>query len=223
MSARFKPCPFCGGTDLGTRRVQESPIVDGMAVFCKGCSAVVVTRAHDEQSAAREWNTRAELPRPSLPPPRLPFDSDRLKPVSFCPACFASEENGSWGHVVESGYCTNCGNGSTLSVPRWAVESIREQASWVGKRYYPAEEDKERHAEIETLRGLMTEYPGRSVERDVDEDGEVHFNVKQDRPGGGYSTTMYSARYGVASAEQALERARTQLPFFTHDQLKAKT
>lgn len=61
---------------------------------------------------------------------------------SFCPCCFASSTEGSWNHAVVAGYCTNCGNGSTVELPEWAIAEIRRNASWVGKRYYPNEEDK---------------------------------------------------------------------------------
>lgn len=67
---------------------------------------------------------------------------DRNKVEKFCPCCFASETSGSWDHVVIGGYCTNCGNGSTVDLPVWAIEEIRRNASWVGKRYYPCDEDK---------------------------------------------------------------------------------
>lgn len=60
----------------------------------------------------------------------------------FCCQCFASEASGSWDHVVVGSFCTNCcGNGTTFPLPKAAIESIRQQASWVGKRYYPHAED----------------------------------------------------------------------------------
>ena len=84
--------------------------------------------------------------------------------------CFASETGGSWNHVVipmpAGGYCTNCGNGSTVPLPEWAIKSIREQASWVGKRYYPADEDREAQAERSALLALVTAFPGRAAEPD---------------------------------------------------------
>lgn len=36
----------------------------------------------------------------------------------------------------------NCGSGGLVPMPEWAVSSIRFQASWVGKRYYPHDEDR---------------------------------------------------------------------------------
>lgn len=75
--------------------------------------------------------------------------------LNFCPSCFATNEDGSWAHTCDEYYCYNCGNCSTIKIPRWAVESIRAQASWVGKRYYPNEEDRENYQELENLRKLV--------------------------------------------------------------------
>lgn len=67
----------------------------------------------------------------------------------FCCQCFASESSGSWDHVVVGSFCANCcGNGTAFPLPKAAIESIRNQASWVGKRYYPHKED----AEVDALR-----------------------------------------------------------------------
>jgi len=71
----------------------------------------------------------------------------------FCCQCFASESSGSWDHVVVGSFCTNCcGNGTAFPLPKTAIESIRNQASWVGKRYYPHKEDADMRAEVEALR-----------------------------------------------------------------------
>lgn len=72
--------------------------------------------------------------------------------VTFCSACFATNENGSWGtngwsvNDVEirglDCYCMNCaGHGEIVVISRRAANKIRESASWVGKRYYPDDED----------------------------------------------------------------------------------
>ncbi|GAA4879295.1 hypothetical protein GCM10023310_69300 [Paenibacillus vulneris] len=72
--------------------------------------------------------------------------------VTFCSGCFATNEDGSWGingwsvsQVKEYGlgcYCLNCGgHGEIVIISRRAANRIRESASWVGKRYYPIEED----------------------------------------------------------------------------------
>lgn len=74
--------------------------------------------------------------------------------LAFCAGCFASSEDGSWDLTCDNQYCYNCGTVGTVQLPRWAVDSIREQASWVGKRYYPADEDKEAAEELAALRAL---------------------------------------------------------------------
>ena len=69
----------------------------------------------------------------------------RLRTMHFCVVCFASNEDGSWGctTVPEANFCGNCSSNDCLvAIPFWAVESIRQQASWVGKRYYPCDEDR---------------------------------------------------------------------------------
>jgi|GEM_PF-5878246 len=78
--------------------------------------------------------------------------SDFDEKVTFCSACFATNENGSWGangwsvqEVEERGqncYCINCaGHGEILIMSRGAASQIRRSSSWVGKRYYPCNED----------------------------------------------------------------------------------
>lgn len=80
--------------------------------------------------------------------------SDLEDVLDFCPGCFATNEDGSWGHTCDDHYCYNCGAQGTVKLPRWAVRSIREQASWVGKRYYPHDEDREAAEEIAALREI---------------------------------------------------------------------
>lgn len=75
--------------------------------------------------------------------------------VDFCPRCFADTRGGSWGHTANDWGCTNCGSPSTVAVPAWVVDSVRENASWVGKRYYPCQEDKDDQRELEYLRSLQ--------------------------------------------------------------------
>lgn len=78
----------------------------------------------------------------------------------FCVRCFADDRGGSWGdgvHAIAEGgsFCANCcGIGSAFPLPQWAVDSIREQASWIGKRYYPHDEDVEKAAEVRYLRSI---------------------------------------------------------------------
>lgn len=83
-----------------------------------------------------------------------PPSPPHLDELQFCPSCFASNENGSWNHVVVDNLCSNCGSIGTVKLPRWAVESIRRSASWVGKRYYPSEEDLLNSRELRYLRHI---------------------------------------------------------------------
>lgn len=60
------------------------------------------------------------------------------KQRAFCTRCFA-DYNKEW---MQSNHCINCGSGGSLILLHiWAVESIRKNASWVGKRFYPDKED----------------------------------------------------------------------------------
>jgi hypothetical protein len=71
--------------------------------------------------------------------------------VTFCSGCFATNEDGSWQpngwtvEDVENGkdcYCMNCaGHGEIIIMSKYSANRIRQCASWVGKRYYPHEED----------------------------------------------------------------------------------
>jgi hypothetical protein len=108
--------------------------------------------------------------------------------VSFCPACFADEKSGSWDHVVVGQYCTNCGNGSTIIIPEWAVAEIRRNASWVGKRFYPADEDRERLEERADLLSVVPEFPGRDAKQ-----GEERWSVWQLLPNGSSVITSVKA------------------------------
>ena len=125
--------------------------------------------------------------------------TDKTAMVRFCPCCFADEDSGSWQHVVVSGHCTNCGNGSTVELPRWAVDSIREQASWVGKRYYPHVEDREAAAERAALLALVTSFPGRTA-KESDDPGR--WNVTQQRADGRSVMTMVNA----GSSDEAMRK-----------------
>lgn len=125
------------------------------------------------------------------------MSDSRTQVLKFCPCCFADEESGSWQHVVVGGYCTNCGNGSTVELPRWAIDSIRQQASWVGRRYYPHEEDHEAAAERAALLALVSSFPGRTA-RESDEPGR--WNVTQQRADGRSVMTTINA----PSADEAM-------------------
>lgn len=91
-----------------------------------------------------------------------PDDAIRL----FCPRCFASDLDGSWGCLADEAFCANCGAvGCTVRLPAWAVREIRTQASWVGKRYYPHNEDRQHAAELAALRTRAGVPPDREAKR----------------------------------------------------------
>lgn len=113
--------------------------------------------------------------------------TDQTELRDFCALCFADDKSGSWGHVTTPHYCMNCGAGAAIRIPAWAVRSIREQASWVGKRYYPHAEDCEAYEERKALLELVPEFPGRSAEEYEDRPGE--WRVTQILPVGSVQTT----------------------------------
>ncbi len=135
--------------------------------------------------------------------------------LHFCVCCFATEEDGSWGcTVVGSVHCLNCGAGnSSFPLPRWATEEIRRNASWVGKRFYPSDEDVQRAEERRQLLKLVQTFPGRIAEEMLSEKPRNPENrvwkVKQDTGQGRWSMVFVEA---PAEAE-ALELARYLLPY----------
>lgn len=129
--------------------------------------------------------------------------SEHLELREFCALCFADDKSGSWGHVTTAGFCTNCcANGSTVQIPAWAVRSIREQASWVGKRYYPHAEDRDAYEERKALLELVAEFPGRSAEEYEDRPGE--WRVTQILPVGSVQTTRKAVTADQAMRECGL-------------------
>lgn len=144
-----------------------------------------------------------------------PEASKETKPsqdlLNFCARCFASDDGGSWGVGTIDGHCFNCGAGWTgeIKLPRWAIESIRAQASWVGRRYYPGQEDKENHAELRALRSLPKTFPGRTAELRTDKEKGEFWWVTQSLGEG--KTVSQSAR--GSSAEEAIENTRYTLPY----------
>lgn len=156
---------------------------------------------------------------------------DRARTVYFCCCCFATDEGGSWGHEVIAGpsgtLCTNCGaGGSAFPMPFYAAKSIREQASWVGKRYYPHEEDTENREERKRLLALVPDFPGRTARpvEHLNEDGEFEVQpgqwwVKQKAPGkSGWETTINGE-----TAEEAIENSRfSSLTYYTEESLHAQ-
>ena len=95
-------------------------------------------------------------------------DQTRFALKWFCPCCFADEGSGSMDHLVipttTGCHCTNCGASGGVQLPSWAIERIRQSASWVGKRFYPNEEDIQAREERKALHELVSEWPGRVVD-----------------------------------------------------------
>lgn len=134
--------------------------------------------------------------------------------LEFCPRCFATEEDGSWCGGVSDAFCPNCGaNSSSIRIPRWAVESIRRSATWVGKRYYPDEEDKDTWNELTYHRSKVRHFPGRSVGRARDST----WMVSQRLPSGAVQCIFIEARTGP----QALKKVKTLLPYVPKKALAA--
>ncbi len=128
----------------------------------------------------------------------------------FCVRCFADDLGGSWGVGVlpDGAHCFNCGAGqSAVNIPRWAVESIREQACFVGTRYYPDDDYKKDRAELLLLRSKMPIPANRTAERALTAEG--HWNVKQPTSESSYTSVMVVAD----SAEEALEKTKGRLPW----------
>lgn len=138
-------------------------------------------------------------------------EEDRKAIRHFCVLCFADDRGGSWGGGPEGGYCSNCGSGgSDIAIPAWAVESIRKNASWVGKRYYPADEDKANYEERVALRMLAGDPPGRTAEPlDDDDDGHDRWNVSQRLT----DNSSISVTVKAPTMKAALEKARSILPW----------
>jgi hypothetical protein len=125
--------------------------------------------------------------------------------LDFCPRCFATDLDGSWEHTVVSGHCTNCGSGGTVKLAKWAVDSIRQQASWVGKRYYPIKEDTEQAEELKLLRNSMTVFPGRTIEHtDLNQ-----FRVTQKTGKNSTIVTFVTAK----DIDEAWEKSKSWLPY----------
>jgi hypothetical protein len=182
--------------------------------------------------------------------PKLSQPSDFL---SMCVRCYATEEGGSWGaatikavdgdyghsllgtltleHAHGKGHCHNCGaSGCTIVIPRWAVDSLRQQASWVGKRYYPIVEDSLAQAELRALRSLVPHDSGRTVEvaayqNDVPE-GQTRFSVEQNiiTAKAHFAEDVKDVRQAKSfvqivapSKEEAVLKAKLKLPFVDID------
>lgn len=128
----------------------------------------------------------------------------------FCTRCFASDQDSSWGGTVTGNYCFNCGaGGCTIRIPEWAVDSIRTNASWVGKRYYSNPEDLEKEEELKRLRSTVTVFNGR-VARQITEDPS-RWEVCQKLDNNKSTMVFVSA----SSEQEALEKTKTLLPFIS--------
>lgn len=140
-------------------------------------------------------------------------DGANLELIPFCPACFASSENGSWSYTVMGDFCSNCGAIGTITIPRWAIESIRHQASWVGRRYYPNQEDRENAAELRALRAIPKSFPGRTAQQDKEDKYRYWVTQRLD------SNKTVSTSVKAASVDDAIEASRYVLPYVPEEQL----
>lgn len=155
------------------------------------------------------------IPRPGLP--RMTREESE-RPVWFCPRCLASEEDGSWGGSVDENFCSNCSaSGSGIRVPLWAVRSIREQASWVGKRFYPHTEDGDLARERAALRDAMQTFPGRAARPIEGSPGEWWVDQYTD------TGSRHSVMVTAPDEQAALAYARTRLPWFPNPKLPETT
>lgn len=143
-------------------------------------------------------------------------EMDLTNVITFCPRCLGSENDSSWGESVDKNYCYNCGSPSTIDIPEWAVKSIREQASWVGKRYYPHEEDRFASKERKNLLKLVKEFHGRTA---VWVEDMSTWEVEQKHPDGAGTSVLID---GVKTAAEALEKARNLLPYFPRESFPKK-
>lgn len=134
--------------------------------------------------------------------------------VTFCVLCFSSEE--------PEGHCMNCGaNGSTVGLPRWAVDDVRKNASWNGRRKWPNDEDRDAAAELRWLRTTVARRAPDLCEGRVVDDGDRpgltrapspgNWVVHQQQPGGLWTQTSVAKLPGEAY-EQAKLRTAHLLP-----------
>lgn len=135
------------------------------------------------------------------------------RPVSFCPSCFADEDGGSWDHQAGPHYCLNCGSGSTVTLPKWAVDEIRRNAAWVGARYYPDDETRARRRELHALRKAIGRWPGRTAS--PIEDAPGMWRLRQEgSPGAGFTSIETMApREGDETPVEAIKRTADLLPW----------
>lgn len=145
-------------------------------------------------------------------PTASPNDQPAKDLVWFCPLCYASEDGGSGGYPAAETHCLNCGaSRSAIHIPRWAIKCIREQAAFVGTRYYPSDETREEAAELRTLRAMAPSNPGRTARKLAAHPGDPpnQWEVRQHQ-GGDRCTSIFVT---ATSAGEALAKAKTSLPY----------
>ena len=154
-------------------------------------------------------------------------EPDRMEEIYFCVCCFASEDGGSWGGgpIRGVGHCTNCGaGGSSFQLPRYAINEIRRNASWVGSRYYPSDDDHERHAELRELRSTVKHFPGRTVEYkepDPQDRYKGYWLITQRMTPTKTRSLMLDADR-ASTPEKALEVTKCDLPYVPEERLSDK-
>lgn len=129
------------------------------------------------------------------------------KQIQFCERCFATMD---W----QVPHCFNCGAGGAgvIMLQRQADE-IRKGASWVGKRFYTDNDDRELNAELRALRRAIGTYPGRSAMwRPANERGPGYWSLEQSRPGTGCITTTVDAPESM-KAEEVIAKYADRLPW----------
>lgn len=132
------------------------------------------------------------------------------KQALFCVCCFASDTGGSWGEVCLPYSCINCGaGGSTIELKEWQVKEIRRNASWVGRRYYPNDDDLKIDNELKMLRSLQTEFHGRTATLN---DGGW-WDVRQATSPNSYTSISVKAD----SQDEALLKTKDKLPYVVCD------
>ncbi len=135
--------------------------------------------------------------------------------IYFCSMCFAESDL--------AFHCHNCGAGGTnVSIPIGHAELIRKSASWVGKRYYPSDDDKAERAEIERLRLAIGTWPGRTVKASSLANEPEHarrVDVEQKTEKGW--TQISTERADGETDEQIIRRTAAHLPWIPETETSA--
>lgn len=126
--------------------------------------------------------------------------------LQFCISCLCPDHNN------DSYSCLNCGScGSLIKLRRWQIDEICRNASWVGKRRYPTDEDIELAAEIKELRQLAAHFlgnqlPGRKAI--PPSEGMDSWMVSQD-----HNNKLRCVFVNATDENDALKKAVPLLPF----------